>query len=160
MIDIAMTRAKDWRPTAVDYSAFPEEYAEWYVGLIRTRDDGPLERSNFDTAATILNGIEDGRGHDIIRIRHWGCGWYDVLLVDPACEKSVQEMQEIFNALDDYPVLDDVVFYEYEREELCEVWRGMSLRDRIEACARAGLSILSARHGVPPPDIEPRHVGY
>ena len=60
--------------------------------------------------------------------------------------------ESILQALADYPVLDDMAYSDACWEAQCAYWEGMSIRERIEACARCEISIFAARRDYLPPD--------
>lgn len=60
--------------------------------------------------------------------------------------------QEIERALEDYPLLDEDDFSAREHEQASETWLHISLRERIELCAKYRCSIFSARRDEIPRD--------
>ena len=54
--------------------------------------------------------------------------------------------------LEDYPILDEMDWSEREWDAACEVWEHAGLRERIEYCSRAGISIFAARRDELPQD--------
>jgi hypothetical protein len=54
--------------------------------------------------------------------------------------------------LEDYPILDEMDWSEREWDAACEVWEHAGLRERIECCSRAGISIFAARRDELPQD--------
>jgi hypothetical protein len=91
------------------------ERADWVVVPVgRNRNSEILQESNFDVALERLGG--ESKNVEIHRFGHWGCGWFELILVNPKSKKHVKIALEIKNDLDDYPVLDDSDFSERERE--------------------------------------------
>ncbi len=56
------------------------------------------------------------KGVEVIGFSHWGCGWFDQILVLKTAKKAVKALQAIALALQDYPVLDDSVYSELQGE--------------------------------------------
>ena len=82
----------------------------------RHRDSDALERSNFDTVIALLDDI-DHDGHDIADFSHWAVGWIDEITYDLGNADMVAAVADIRARHDDYPVLDEDLYYEYEWEE-------------------------------------------
>ena len=113
------------------------------VPVSRARDSGPLDESNFEEALRLLGG--ESATVQVHRFGHWACGWYELLLVDPADAVAVKVGGEIESRLEDYPVLDEEDFSQREWNEAEESWGFLSLADRIDLCNRVGVSIFAAR---------------
>lgn len=142
-------------PTGFDRSgAFLPERQHWFVvPLSRTRDCGPLDDSNFETALAMLEDVDpDGEHYEAHSFGHWACGWFEIILVDPQHPATVEAAEGIAAALEDYPVLDEHDYSERQYEALNEAWQWLSMRDRIQLCADAGLSIFAARREYAPAD--------
>ena len=150
---------RDWSPTPFDPAgAFTPEYHDWYVvPVIRTRDSGPFDESNFTAALALLGGETDPDEPDhavtVLRCGHWGPGWFEIILVrtgSPAYLNAV----EIERRLEDYPLLDEDDFSAREWEDANETWEHCyNVRDRVEMiqeynARHAGypISIFAARH--------------
>lgn len=112
-------RFGDSRPTGFDrrHGSFAdsEPHAQWYVVLGQNRDSQALDKSNFECATDILKACGEDAYH-IHRFGHWGCGWYEVLIVNNENEKACMEADNLLIALSDYPVLDDEHFSAKECE--------------------------------------------
>lgn len=120
---------KNFAPTGLDSSGLGlDDRQEWIVcPCSRTRDSGALAESNFANALEILGGESDTV--EVHRFGHWGPGWFEVILVDPAREREVDEIE---GALSDYPVLNDNDLSEREYEGALESWDGWACRDFIK----------------------------
>lgn len=138
-----------YRPTGLDApGAFLPDRGAWLVlPVTRTRDSGTLESSNFRVAAAAMAEVDPaGELFEVHRFGHWGCGWYEIMIVNPAAPGEVLAMvATIARKLDNYPVLDENDYSDLESERAAEVWAGMSLRDRMAVCARYRVSIFAAR---------------
>jgi hypothetical protein len=106
-----MIKYKDWSPTGFDSKgAFLPEQQEWFVAPVtRTRDSGPFDESNFEAALKILGGESDTC--EVHNFRHWGPGWFEIILVHPNREQKVKKIEE---SLEGYPLLDEDDFCERE----------------------------------------------
>ena len=142
-----MQAYRDYRPTVFDVRGLAGEshgISEYLVApVMRTRDSDALEESNFAVALNMLGG-ESG-DVEVHRFGHWGPGWFEIILVRPGTSAAAIAA-DIEDRLEDYPVLDETDWSEREYSEACERWDGMSTSERIEYCARAGVSIFAARH--------------
>lgn len=87
---------------------------DWIVVVGRNRDSEMLDESNFEAALERLGG--EGKNVAVERFGHWGCGWFELLLVNPKSKKHVKIAFEIHNDLQDYPLLDESDFCERESE--------------------------------------------
>jgi hypothetical protein len=109
------------------------DYRDWLGFIGQSRDSKPLERSNFTVAVARLKAIDpDGNDWRKESFGHWACGWIEEVYVRPGSEvaKAAQEMRD---ALELYPVLDEEHFSELENEEANEVWRNCyRVQDRID----------------------------
>ena len=140
-----------WSPTAFDHAgAFLPDRQEWFVvPVIRTRDSGVLEISNFECA---WSRIEDASVRDDTlsceshRFGHWGPGWFEVILVRPGSHCAT-EAQQIADALADYPALDEDDYSSREWEAAQDYWSDLSVRERVRVIREhgRGVSIFAAR---------------
>ena len=146
---------------------FPQNYhgADWsnyYVILGQHRDSDVLTRCNWQVATETLETLAeqldafDDAGDSYLQIAadsHWAVGWCDTLLLHKdAPAQLIAEAESIAKCLSDYPILDENLFCEMEEEEANVTWNYFSLRERIELCAAAGISIFHARHKYSPYD--------
>jgi len=146
-----VTLYKDWSPTTFDHrGAFLRDppRGNWIVvPVCRTRDTGPLEDSNFETALEILGG--EGDRVEVHRFGHWGPGWFEIILVHP---RLVYQVEEIQRSLEDYPILDESDYSEREWNRATEYWSGMGTRERMDWCKQYDVSIFAARRDEIPSD--------
>ena len=87
---------------------------DWVVSCGRNRDSEILDESNFQAALERLGG--EGKHVAIERFGHWGCGWFELILVNPKSLKHIKVAVEIAKYLEHYPVLDDSDYSERENE--------------------------------------------
>lgn len=141
-----MQTYSEFRPTALDCRGLAlDNQQDWVVLPVgRNRDSNALDESNFYTALEIMGG--ESETVEVHRFGHWACGWFEIIIAHPSLAAEVEKMED---ALADYPVLDDDDLSEREWEAACETWGFMSLRDRIDLCKRAWVSILAARRDEP-----------
>lgn len=126
-----LVRYKDWAPTQFDpKGAFLADRMEWVVvPVIRTRDSGPLEESNFAAALKILGGEQEDLV-EVHRFGHWANGWFEIILAHPSLEDKVQEIQR---CLENYPVLDESDHCRREEDDYQESWDSWGYRDFVRA---------------------------
>lgn len=140
-----------FRPTRFDAAGYAlPDRADWYVLPVGVnRDSDTLDRSNWRVALRSLSAAcPDGEGPDtyeVHRFGHWGCGWFDVAIVNPACEVAVAVAVDIAASLANYPILSEDDYGQEESADADQAWRNMDTRERIRACARFKVSIFAAR---------------
>lgn len=88
------------------------------VVVTRTRDSELLAESNFDAALERLGG--EGKGVEVVRQNHWGCGWLEHVMVDVSAKAKAKIAFEIHKELADYPVLDDSAYSDLQYERFRE----------------------------------------
>lgn len=152
---------EEWT-TPSGYAGF-DPVGDWVV-LTRTRDSGPLERSNWriarkrlTEAAGVDEVAEDDRTQPVYdwRAGHWACGWVEYLMVPADAPEAVLDAaQEMADALAAYPILDEEDFTREEDEEACALWAVLSPRDRADLIRQSGcdVSIFAARRDEMPHD--------
>jgi hypothetical protein len=135
---------------------FGADWSDYYVIMGQHRDSDILTRCNWQVATETLETLAtqldafDSEGDSFLQIAHashWAVGWCDTLLLHKdAPAQLIAEAERIISDLRDYPILDENLFSEMEENEANETWNFISLRERIELCAEAGISIFHARH--------------
>lgn len=113
----------EFRPTSFDCRglALPDQQ-NWLVAPCGTnRDADALTRSNFNSFLKALGG--ESATVQVHRFGHWGPGWFEIILIDPADVARVKLAEEIEAALQDYPIVSEEDFSREETEEANEVWR-------------------------------------
>ena len=127
-----MITYSQFRPTCFDRAGIclPDQQ-DWLVAPCSTnRDADALTRSNFKCCLSVLGG--ESETVQVHRFGHWGPGWFEIIIIDPADKQRVKQAEEMEAALSDYPVLDEMDFSREEHEEADEVWRNCyRQKDRI-----------------------------
>lgn len=91
---------------------------DWIVIVGQNRDSDIVEVSNFVSALELLGGESK---HVVIgRFGHWGCGWFELILVNPKSTKHVKIAYGISQGLENYPIIDENDYYERENEYRAE----------------------------------------
>lgn len=125
-----------FRPTGFDPAGafLDDDRQDWLVlSVSQTRDSGPLDRSNFETAQKILaDGRDDPEDFEIHRFGHWGPGWFEIIIVQPG-SRAAELAEEIESRMENYPVLDDEDFSRREWEEFESGWKDYGRRDLVRA---------------------------
>lgn len=112
--------------------------AEWHdyfgSGCGRSRDSEALERANFRAMLTALGFDGENVGDDcptdsddeptrvIVRENHWAVGWVEWIAIHESDEAGLRIADVIAEALQDYPIIDEMLFSEIEDEDCCETW--------------------------------------
>lgn len=135
---------------------FGTDFFEYYTVIAQTRDSDCLTRSNFDAMIELLGGeSKKTNAVYIARFNHWACGWVEVIFIHRGASKKLQIADKVMTEVkENYPVIDDELFSEYENEEKNQYWNSLSLKEKIEMCAQHNESIFAARHDYIPGDID------
>jgi hypothetical protein len=125
--DISLRTYGQYRPTACDTAGLGlDDRQAWLVapcGL--NRDSGVCGESNWHAQLASLGGESDTL--EIHRFGHWACGWLEIVIVHPS---RADEVEEIANALADYPILDDNDLGEREMLAADEAWDQSEIKEQ------------------------------
>jgi hypothetical protein len=148
---------KNHRPTGFDRAGafLDEDRQEWLVvNVSRNRDSDCLAESNFQTFLEGLGGESDNV--EVHRFGHWACGWYEIILIDAKAEDIVALAQEMEDALENYPVLDEQDLSKRENEAEQESWESWARRDFSSDLKRKVESDWdgTSEHGYQPEEID------
>ena len=157
-----LERYGNHRPTIFDYNIAIDagedsgpfaDRAEWFLAPVcHTRDSGPLDESNFQSASESLAEADpDGADYEVHRFGHWGPGWYEIIIVRPETP-AARCAADLASALENYPVLDDDDHSERELKDAEETWRNCyTIKERYRLWAdlreyeREGYNVFSIR---------------
>ena len=126
------------------------EWPDYFVFLGQHRDSDALTRSNFECGLVWLGG--ESETVRVIRERHWAVGWVEWIAIHESAAAKLKTAENILRRLEAYPVLDEEHFSELEWREAEQFWGTLSIRERVDLCREAGISIFAARHGYIPRD--------
>lgn len=139
-----------------------------FLAAVKTRDSGLLERTNWDIIVNALAELnqtheapqdpelESGDENYFYTFvaRHWACGWVEYAMVRRDAPDEYQELlYEFESALAGYPILDETAYCVALYEEIYSIWDHAGLRDRMEYCRQAGVSIFASRREVMPDQV-------
>lgn len=96
------------------------QWPEWFPVIGQNRDSGALDRANFDATLKALGGQSETVL--VIRESHWAVGWVEWIGVHQSDSVALRTADDIKGALEQYPVVDEFLFSEYEQTEANEVW--------------------------------------
>ena len=138
-----------------------------FVLYSRHRDSELMVESNWDCLQESLNKIiktlpepnirtqKDYYGEDeelpsgwmySWEASHWAVGWVQYLMIrHDAPEVLIEAADEMYNALRDYPILDEEDYSERQDNAIYKYWQDCSIKERIEYCKESGDSIFAAR---------------
>lgn len=114
-----MQQYKDYAPTSFDtkglckYSNMQNRQNWLVLPVILTRDATALQSSNTEIALKLLGGESDTV--EVHRFNHWACGWFEIIIVQPDTD-SHEIARQIESDLENYPILDDENYSEWELE--------------------------------------------
>lgn len=93
-----------------------EDYSDYYIIISRTRDSEAIQRSNFDTTRQLFE--ENNIQYTNPTFNHWAVGWIEAILIHQSNKDALQfAIEHIHEPLQDYPILNDMLWSEYEHEE-------------------------------------------
>lgn len=123
-----MQKYSEFRPTCFDPRGLNlDDRQDWLVAPVsRTRDTGPFEESNFQTALEMLGG--ESETVEVHRFGHWGPGWFEIIIIQPGSD-AAKKAEDIESSLENYPVLDDEDFSRREYDDFLESWDNWAARD-------------------------------
>lgn len=125
-------------------SYFGAEWPEYYrAGVGQSRDSSALERANFDAMLKALGGetnsIAESNDEDmlcfvrVVRENHWAVGWVEWIAIHESAMAQLEIADRIKGELEDYPVIDEGLWSEYEQADADETWRNcFRPKERIE----------------------------
>ena len=124
-----------YEPTNLELWTHPDCYigAVWpgyySAGFGRSRDSDCLEESNFEQVVAALEAVEyddseweDNPPFEVVRERHWAVGWVEWVAIHQDASQHLIVADELRGAANDYPVLDEMDYWERESEEANRVW--------------------------------------
>lgn len=141
-----------YKPTHLQKWTLPSCYAgaqwpDYYgSGCGRSRDSDALERANFDAMLKALGGERShetlGDPNDpgcalplvkIVRESHWAVGWVEWIAIHESANEQLEIADKIAGKLEDYPVVDEHLWSEYEQADADETWKNcFRPKERIE----------------------------
>jgi hypothetical protein len=149
----------------------PENYRGYspdgdYVVTGQHRDSDALTRSNYTSMFKALREVEAEYAPPVdfeeqprsswvydFRQSHSLVGWVETMLIrKDAPPEIIKRADEILNALEDYPVVDDDHFSNLEYEETCSLWESFSEEDRKYYLEKAGMDLVLASISTFPDD--------
>jgi hypothetical protein len=137
-------------PTPWDCSVnFIGEKPHGYSVYSRNRDSTILDNTNFEEFLKRLGGESEWVA--IVRHRHWACSWIEYLMLKEDAPHTLIEIAiQTTKELDAYPILNEELYSEAQFNSMQTFWDNLSIEGRIDYCKEAGISILAARHSLPP----------
>ena len=112
-----------------DSSHLREHY---YLAPVSTsRDADTLTRSNWEVVTNDILKVAKHDDTEICRFGHWGCGWYEQLLIHKSDTEALKVAEEWCCFLSDYPVASDEHHSELQWTEATEYWQRMDVKERL-----------------------------
>ena len=140
-------------PTAFDTAANygGEDMGGTYVAPVSISRDtaDALTLSNWRVVTAELEPLCKHDESGIHRFGHWGCGWYELLLIHESDTKALKAADAWAASLADYCVADESDLIEAEHEAECEAWDAWAASEWHGAVEKR-LKELAA----PPPDAD------
>lgn len=131
-----MQTYSDHIPTCFDCHIALDDREHWLLAPVsRTRDSSELDNSNFAVALEMLGG--ESETVEVHRFGHWGPGWYEILIVDPADSERIAILDDIVRRLESYPILNESDHSNREWESFVDQWESYGADDFRRACVDA-----------------------
>jgi hypothetical protein len=129
----------EFKPTVFDYN-IDIDRANWRIVPVgRNRDANELSESNFAVAVDMLGG--ESETVEIHRFGHWTNGWFEILIVDSEDSEKITIVDDIERSLENYPILDEMDFYQREWDSAVECWEIYGYSDFVSGiCKQFNLS--------------------
>ena len=109
----------EFQPTKLDAIGLGSEGKEdWFVMPIgQNRDSNTIQRSNFTVMQKHFSEKdEEQESYEIHRFRHWGNGWFEILVFNPKNSSLLELAQDLKNELELHIVLDEDHWLQLEIE--------------------------------------------
>lgn len=137
------TLRKWTRPDCYVGAEWPDYYS---AGVGQSRDSDALERANFDAMLKALGGEQTSKDREdpndpgaalslvrIVRETHWAVGWVEWIAIHESATDAIAIASQIKTKLEDYPVIDEELFSQYETDAANETWKNcFRVKERIE----------------------------
>ncbi len=131
-------RLKRWtRPSCYAGAEWLDHYSS---GIGQSRDSTAWERANFDAMIAALKTITESAdwAHDfapwqVVRESHWAVGWVEWIAIHETALEHLKLADSIMERFEDYPVIDEELYSQYENDEANDVWRDCyDVQERVE----------------------------
>lgn len=126
---------------------FGAQWPDYYsAGVGQSRDSDALERANFDAMLKAIGGEqtsedkEDPNDPDcalslvrVVRENHWAVGWVEWIAIHESAIEALEIADKLKGKLEDYPVISEDLWSEYEQRDADETWRNCYRpKERVE----------------------------
>lgn len=133
-----MQTYKEYAPTSFDIKGLHGDSLDrsnWFVAPCgRNRDSKIFQESNFHACLELLGGEQEGLV-EVHRFGHWGCGWFEIILVHPDLSNKIEEIEK---RLENCSLLNEDDAMTRLWNAACDYWAESSLRDRLYILERYG----------------------
>ncbi len=122
-----------------------DTWAMWR-GYAIHRDSEILSQSNWEQILKRLHEVGmENEDWEVLGCGHWAVGHIDHIIYNSECEAVANLLAQIEDELDSYPILDESHYSDMQMEAIWKYWAEMSLRERIDYCKEAEVSIFASR---------------
>ncbi len=124
--------------TTLDKWTLPKCYIgsnwpDYYVFLSRNRDSYALERANFEAGLAAVRSVaskepipgdeDESATVQVVTENHFLCGWIEWIAIHESDHAALAVANLIMEELEDYPVVDENLWSQYEDEDALITWR-------------------------------------
>lgn len=100
----------------VDSNYMGERYDNCYAIYTIHRDSDILDVSNYRCIAKELDNNGFSESYEFARASHWAVGWVETIVIPVYETKALELVQNMYDRLNNYPILDEFDYYELESE--------------------------------------------
>lgn len=124
----------------LEYKPFSTPHQKFYCVYSYTPLAGDvLEEANYDAIKNYL--IKNNIPFEEIEQKSFTYRYF-LVLVTPRADVALK----IYEKLQNYPIFDEDLYYEYVALYASEFWNSLPLDERIELCKKANVSPFASRH--------------
>ena len=117
------------------------DFSDYFLLYSTCRDSEVMNRANYEAIKSEFKAkdFKLKKGVIIEGASHWAVGWVEYILIHKGNKRLVELGHKIREALDDYPVYDDSLFYEMAHQERVEAFKDFGEQETLETLTEIGL---------------------
>lgn len=117
------------------------DFSDYFLLYSTCRDSEVMERANYEAIKSEFKAkdFKLKKGVTVEGASHWAVGWVEYILIHKDNKRLVELGHKIREALDEYPVYDDTLYYEMENEERLEAFKDFGEQETLKTLVKVGL---------------------
>lgn len=118
----------EFKPTSFDRHITLENREDWLVMPVSINRDTEscVTLSNWQVCQDMMD--KDNIEYEIHNFGHWGCGWFEIIIVNPDSQDFVEKIEGL---LSEYPVIDENHHSQLEMEKDDQSWDQYGYREFV-----------------------------